>query len=69
MLQPGGLHPMFFHDLFISPSALSESPTLDQGNTCRKDPEVSFLFIQETMKLPRSSESMALWEAPGGIQR
>lgn len=31
-----GLHPMFFHDLFISPSALSESPTLDQGDTCRK---------------------------------
>ena len=37
MLQPGGLHPMFFHDLFISPSALSESPTLGQGDTCRKD--------------------------------
>lgn len=43
---------MFFHDLFISPSALSESPTLGQGDTCRKDPEVSFLFIQETMKFP-----------------
>lgn len=37
MLQPGGLHPMFFHALFISPSALSESPTLGQGDTCRKD--------------------------------
>ena len=43
---------MFFHALFISPSALSESPTLGQGEPCRKDPEVSFLFIQETMKPP-----------------
>lgn len=49
-----GLHPTFFHDRFISSSALSECLTLGQGGTSRKNPEASFLFIQETMKHPRS---------------